>query len=398
MIAGRPVLLGVSGGIASYKACFLVRQLRESGAVVDVVMTASATEFIRPLTFEALSGRPVIASLWQPGRALDHIHLGRDAELIVLAPATANLLAKAALGLADDILTTILVAARVPILAAPAMNDHMYAHPATAANIDTLQQRGWTILGPAVGDLAEGPSDMPGRMVEPDEIAAYAVRILRSPGSAFAGKRVVVTAGATREHIDPVRVITNPSSGRMGFAVAEAAFARGADVTLVSGPTPLPRPVGVATVAVESTKQMLETVEQLLSQADVLIMAAAPSDYSVREVAEQKIAREDGSLSLALDPTPDVLTTTIPKRPKGAIVVGFALEAQNGAERARAKLERKRLDMIVLNSVNDAGAGFEALTNRVTFISKDSAKQLPLLPKRDVAERLLDEVEGMLRG
>jgi len=396
VIAGRAVLLGVSGGIASYKACSIVRQLTDAGAVVDVVMTASATEFVRPVTFEALSGRPVLTSLWQRDEALAHIHLGRECELIVIAPATANLLARAAAGIADDLLTAILLAAEVPVLAAPAMNDNMYAHPATAANIETLRGRGWSFVGPAMGPLAEGPSERPGRMVEPEEIFALVERQLRSAGSHLSGKRVLVTAGPTRESIDPVRVITNPSSGRMGFAVAAAAFARGADVTLVTGPTQLTPPFGVTVAKVETTQQLLEAVHAALARSDVLVMAAAPADYAPEESAQSKLPRTDGPITLRLNPTVDVLANTVDARRSGAIVVGFALETGNDIDRARSKLSDKQLDLIVLNAVGDPATGFEAETNRTMFISSKEVNELPLLPKRDVAERLLDAVEKLL--
>ncbi len=395
MIRGRPVLLGVSGGIAIYKACSIVRRLVEAGAVVDVVMTASATEFVRPVTFEALCGRPVLTSLWERGRALAHVELGRKSDLIVLAPATANLLAHAAQGIADDLLTSLLLAAEVPILAAPAMNDNMYAHPATQTNIATLRQRGWTILGPASGDLAEGPSDRPGRMVEPEEVVAYVERALRSASSVLSGKRVVVTAGATREKIDPVRVITNPSSGKMGYAVAAAAFARGADVLLISGPTELPVPIGVEVVRVHSTGDLLEATERAVAKADVLVMAAAPADYRPEAPAAAKLPRGRGPIQLVLQPTEDVLASTRHRRRKGMVAVGFALESGEGTDRAREKLERKALDLIVLNRTGVPGSGFESETNQVTLITADSADELPLLTKREVAERLLDAVESI---
>jgi len=250
--AGRHVLLGVSGGIACYKSCTLARRLTEGGATVDVVLTASAAEFVRPVTFEALTGRPVLTSLWQPDRALAHIALARQPDLAIVAPATAHLLARAALGLADDVLTALLLARTGPVLAAPAMNDAMYAHAATRTNVKTLAARGWHFIGPETGPLAEGPSERPGRMSEPEALLAAAARLLeqRAP---WLGKQVVVTAGPTREHLDPVRVVTNPSSGRMGYAIAEAAHTRGAEVVLVSGPSDLPLPFGVTTHRVETT-------------------------------------------------------------------------------------------------------------------------------------------------
>ncbi len=396
MIKGRPVLLGVSGGIAIYKACSVVRRLTEAGATVDVVMTKSAAEFVRPVTFEALSGRRVLTSLWQRDQALSHIELGRVSDLIALAPATANLLARAAHGIADDLLTAILLAAEVPILAAPAMNDNMFAHPATQANIARLKERGWAFVGPAMGDLAEGPSTRPGRMVEPDEIVSHIERLLNSGTSRLNGKRVVVTAGATRERIDPVRVVTNPSSGKMGYAVAAAAFSRGADVTLICGATELAQPVGVEVIKVESTEDMLHATGAAVANADVLIMAAAPSDYRPRESATEKLPRADGAIQLWLDPTPDVLIETRDRRRNGMIAVGFALESGEGIDRAREKLARKGLDLIVLNRVGVEGAGFESDTNQVSFISDRAVATLNTLPKRAVAERLLDEVEQLL--
>jgi phosphopantothenoylcysteine decarboxylase / phosphopantothenate---cysteine ligase len=394
-LAGRHVVLGVSGGIACYKSCAIARLLTEGGAQVDVVMTAAAAKFIRPLTFEALTGRPVTVSLWDPSRALSHIHLARDAHLVIVAPATANVLARAAMGMADDVLTALLLAREGPVLAAPAMNDRMYAHPATQANLKTLQKRGWALVGPDTGALAEGPSDQPGRMSEPEAIAAAAARLLgtRPPWN---GKRVVVTAGPTREHLDPVRVVTNPSSGRMGYAVAEAAFARGADVVLVAGPSALAAPVGVPVVRVETTAELLKTLTGLIKKTDLLVMAAAPADYAPTAPSKGKMPRGGGKVTVTLEPTPDVLRAL--KRPSGLVVVGFALEAGDGVDRAKAKLQEKRLDYIVLNDALEPGAGFEVVTNRVTLLSRSGARHdLPLLSKREVAEHILDAVEEALR-
>ncbi len=264
--AGRHVVLGVSGGIACYKSCTLARRLTEAGATVDTVLTASAAEFVRPVTFEALTGRPVLTSLWERDRALAHIGLAREPDLVIVAPATANVLARAAMGLADDVLTALLLARTGPVLAAPAMNDAMYAHPATRTNLKMLAGRGWQFVGPETGPLAEGPSDRPGRMSEPEAILAAAERLLlqRAP---WQGKSVVVTAGPTREHLDPVRVVTNPSSGRMGYALAQAAYARGADVVLVSGPSDLPLPFGVTAHRVETTAEMQRATQALVTRA-----------------------------------------------------------------------------------------------------------------------------------
>jgi phosphopantothenoylcysteine decarboxylase/phosphopantothenate--cysteine ligase len=393
--AGRHVLLGVSGGIASYKACTLARRLVDSGAVVDVALTASAAEFVRPVTFEALTGRPVLGSLWEPGRALAHISLARQPDLVVLAPATAHLLARAAHGLADDLLTAILLARSGPVLAAPSMNDAMFAHPATQANLATLRERGWAFVGPVVGPLAEGPSDRPGRMSEPEEIFAEVERVLRAGTSALRGRHVLVTAGPTREALDAIRVITNRSSGRMGFALARAAYQRGADVTLIAGPTTLPMPYGPAIERVDSTADLEATVARRLPTADVLIMAAAPADFRPSAAATGKRAREEGTLVLTLEPTPDVLANTRDRRKRGAIMVGFAYESEDGVARARAKLSRKELDLVVLNMV-EPGAGAEVATNRVTLVTAETAERGPLESKDDAAERILDAVEGLL--
>jgi len=397
----RHVVLGVSGGIACYKSCTLARRLTEAGATVDVVLTAAATEFVQPLTFEALIGRPVLTSLWERGRALAHIDLAKDPDLVIVAPATANVLARAAMGMADDLLTALLLArADRLVLAAPAMNDAMYANPATTANIKTLSARGWHFVGPEIGALAEGPSERPGRMSEPETILAEAERLLGkaqqgNPKSKWSGKRVVVTAGPTREHLDPVRVITNPSSGRMGYALAEAASSRGANVVLVTGPTELAPPSGLATQHVETTEEMKRAVQALVKDADALIMSAAPADYRPKQLADKKRPRENGPLTVELEATPDILASL--ERPKRMVVVGFALETGDGLAKARSKMQNKALDFVILNDALEPGAGFEVTTNRVTILGRNGKQvDLPLLPKRDVAERILDVVEEAL--
>jgi phosphopantothenoylcysteine decarboxylase/phosphopantothenate--cysteine ligase len=394
-LAGRHVVLGVSGGIACYKSCTLARRLTEAGAAVDVVLTAAAAEFVRPVTFEALTGRPVVTSLWERDRALAHLELARAPELVIVAPATANVLARAAAGLADDVLTALLVARAGPVLAAPAMNDAMYAHPATRANLKTLARRGWHFVGPDTGPLAEGPAERPGRMSEPETILVAAERLL-SQTPRWAGKRVLVTAGPTREHLDPVRVITNPSSGRMGYALAAAAYARGAEVVLVTGPTTLPLPVGVTAHRVETTEEMRRAVQALVRRAHVLLMAAAPADYRPAAPATAKRPRSGGRLTVELLPTPDILESL--RRPRGLVVVGFALETGgDGVAKARQKLQDKALDVVVLNDALEPGAGFDVATNRVTILRADGEPvALPLLPKREVAEKILDAVEQVL--
>jgi phosphopantothenoylcysteine decarboxylase/phosphopantothenate--cysteine ligase len=394
--AGRHVVLGVSGGIACYKSCFLARRLVEAGAVVDVVLTQSAAEFVRPVTFEALSGRPALSSLWDRGGALAHIELGRAPDLILVAPATANLLARVALGLADDLLTSLLLARRAPVLLAPAMNDEMYANPATQRNIAILRERGFALVGPEIGALAEGPSERPGRMSEPETIIAHAARLLRGK-TPLQGRRVVVTAGPTRESIDPVRVVTNRSSGKMGYRVAEAAWERGAEVVLISGPVALPSPVGVTVRRVETTKELEDAVRADLSEADVLVMAAAPADYRPAHPSASKQPRMQGALAVPMEPTDDILSTTEERRKPGSVIVGFALETGDALDKARAKLERKHLDLIVVNDALEPGAGFEHDTNRVALLDREgNVRILPLQSKREVAEAILDAVEARL--
>jgi phosphopantothenoylcysteine decarboxylase / phosphopantothenate---cysteine ligase len=393
---GRRVVLGVSGGIACYKSCLLARRLTEAGARVDVILTQGAAEFVRPLTFEALTGRPVLGSLWEPGGALSHVRLGQDADLILVAPATAHLIARMAQGLADDLLTTLLLAATAPVLIAPAMNDEMYAHPQTRANLERLRARGVAVVGPEVGALAEGPSERPGRMSEPETILAHAARVVWGHGP-LAGRRVVVTAGPTRESIDPVRVVTNRSSGKMGYRVAEAAWERGADVVLISGPVALDPPVGVQLRRVETTKELEDAVRAELPDTDVLVMAAAPADFRPSDPSDSKRARTDGALAIPMEPTDDILSATRALRRRGSVTVGFALETGDALAKGRAKLERKDLDLIVINDALEPGAGFEVDTNRVALLGREGPAQiLPLQSKREVADAILDAVERSL--
>jgi phosphopantothenoylcysteine decarboxylase/phosphopantothenate--cysteine ligase len=334
--------------------------------------------------------------VWEPGRALAHVRLAEEADLVLVAPATAHLVARMAQGLADDVLTTLLLARRGPLLLAPAMNDEMYAHPQTRANLERLQGRGVVMVGPEVGPLAEGPSERPGRMSEPETILAHAARLLRG-GGPLAGKRVVVTAGPTRESIDPVRVVTNRSSGKMGYRLAEAAWERGAEVVLVSGPVALASPIGVVLRRVESTSQLEAAVRSELPTADVLVMAAAPADFRPSHPSERKQSRMDGALAIPMEPTEDILTATRELRKAGSIVVGFALETGDGLAKGRMKLERKDLDFIVVNDALEPGAGFEHDTNRVAIIGRDGTPRiLPLQSKREVAEAILDAVERSL--
>jgi phosphopantothenoylcysteine decarboxylase/phosphopantothenate--cysteine ligase len=393
---GRRVVLGVSGGIACYKSCHLARRLTEAGARVDVVLTRSAAEFVGPLTFESLTGRPVLTSLWEPGRALAHVRLPQDAELIIVAPATAHLIARMAQGLGDDVLTTLLLARTAPVLVAPAMNDEMYARPETQANLERLRARGVVFVGPEIGALAEGPSERPGRMSEPEAILAHAARLVRGGGK-LAGRRIVVTAGPTRESIDPVRVVTNRSSGKMGYRIAEAAWERGAEVVLISGPVALEPPHGALVRRVESTSDLEAAVRSELPAADVLVMAAAPADFRPSDPSASKRSRVDGALAVPMEPTEDILSGTRELRKPSSVMVGFALETGDAVAKGMAKLERKDLDFIVVNDALEPGAGFEHDTNRVAIVGRDGTPQiLPLQSKRSVADAILDAVERSL--
>lgn len=394
---GRRILLGVTGGIASYKSAWLARLLTQAGAQVDVVLTRSAREFIGSVTFEALTGRPVHTVLIGDGHALDHIRLAREAECIVIAPATADFLARAAHGHADELLSATLLAASCPVLIAPAMNDRMWANAQVQENCAALRRQGRVILEPGVGPLAspdEGSGQ--GRMQEPETILHHAGRLLERRG-ALAGRRIVVTAGPTREALDPVRYLSNHSTGKMGVALAEAAWRRGAEVTLVHGPLSVGTPDGICSKPVETTLDMAEAVASEVADADVLIMAAAPADFRPVQAATSKIKKTGAAQTIALEETPDILRSTQARRKPGMFAVGFALETDNLLEQAQAKLAAKGLQMIVANSAREAGAGFGYDTNRVTIIAADGpAEALPLMSKREVADAILDRIEARL--
>lgn len=391
------ILLGVTGGIAAYKAAMLARLLAQHGAEVDVVLTRSATEFVGAVTFEALTGRPVHTSLVAAGHALDHIRLARAASLVIVAPATADFLARAVHGHADDLLGACLLATSAPVLLAPAMNDRMWAHPAVKRNSALARELGYHVLDPDDGPLAVGEGSGPGRMPEPESIVEHAARLL-TPRGALAGRRVVVTAGPTREAIDPVRFISNRSSGRMGVELAAAAWRRGAAVTLVAGPLEVAVPTGVTAVRVETTAEMRDAVSAALPECDALLMAAAPADFAVAMPATVKQKKGSGFAPLALTPTDDILRITRDARRPGAIMVGFALETGDATGEAERKLGEKGLDLVVANDATEEGAGFAVSTNRVTLVSRVGQEHLPLLSKRDVAEEILDRVEAMLHG
>jgi phosphopantothenoylcysteine decarboxylase/phosphopantothenate--cysteine ligase len=396
--AHRRIVLGVTGGIASYKAAWLARLLAKAGADVDVVMTAAAQEFVTAVTFEALTGRPVHTALIAAGHALDHIALARSAHAIVVAPATADFMARAAHGHANDLLSACLLAADAPVLLVPAMNDRMWAHRQTIRNAAHLRELGYHVLEPESGALAAGEGSGPGRMPEPETIFAHVGRLLDADGL-LRGRRVVVTAGGTREPIDPVRFVSNRSSGKMGVAIASAAWRRGADVTLIAGPLAVAPPVGPAIISVETTDAMREAVAAHLPGADVLVMAAAPADFRPATVAAQKIKKDSLLSEIAVVPTDDVLLATRDLRPAHAIVVGFALETERALTGGRDKLRRKALDLVVVNDATEPGAGFGTDTNRVTFlVGENQPEELPLLDKTEVADAILDRVEGLMRG
>jgi phosphopantothenoylcysteine decarboxylase / phosphopantothenate---cysteine ligase len=390
--AGRRVLLGVTGGIAAYKVVQLARDLTRLGAEVDVVLSRSARAFVGDLSFEGVTGRPVRSEVLEPGRALDHIRLGREADVVCVAPATADLMSRAAHGRADDLLAAVLLVTRAPVLIAPAMNDAMWSHPATQQNAARLRDMGYTLVGPAEGPLAYGEGSGPGRMEEPPVLIEHIGRALIGE-TRYSGRRVLVTAGPTREAVDPVRFLSNRSSGRMGFALAAAAWRRGAEVDLVSGPTLLPPPPGPRLHRVETGEAMKSAVRRLLADTELLIMAAAPSDFRPAEVATEKIKKESAPDAIRLEAAPDILRETVGDRARGCVAVGFALETGDGMASARGKLESKALDLVVLNHIG-AASGFDSDTNEVTLLDRGGeAESLPVLTKDEVAERILDRLE-----
>jgi phosphopantothenoylcysteine decarboxylase/phosphopantothenate--cysteine ligase len=396
MLKGKTVLAGTCGGIALYKVPLLLGRLRDLGADVHVVMTEAATRFVSPLTFQTVTGNPVHTDLFAPPRLwnVEHIALAERAGLVVVAPATANILGKAAAGIADDFLSTVLLAARGRVLYVPAMDAAMYAHPAVRRNIALLREFGAEVMEPDKGRLASGLVG-PGRYPETERILAACLRLL-GPGD-LAGRKVVVSAGPTREHLDPVRFLSNPSTGRMGFALAAEARRRSADVVLVSGPTELPPPPEVRVVEVTTAAQMREAVLGEAAGADVVIMAAAVVDWRPRERASRKVKKTEGDMELRLVRTPDILSEL--GRDKGRrVLVGFAAETGDLVENALAKLKAKNLDLIAANLVGtEEDSGFASATNRVTLLGRDgSVEELPLMTKDEVARAVLDRVVGLL--
>jgi phosphopantothenoylcysteine decarboxylase/phosphopantothenate--cysteine ligase len=400
------VTVGVSGGVAAYKAAELVRALQAKALDVHVVMTESATRFVQPLTFAALTGHKVITGLWgtehaEPNidSAIEHIAVAQSTDILVVAPATADLLARFAHGLANDFLTTLYLATPAPVIVAPAMNTEMWAHPATQANLRILTERNVRIVQPGVGELACGMVG-PGRLAETDAIVQAVLdeldRKLSPPKRDLAGESVLVTAGGTREAIDPVRYLGNRSSGKMGYALAETAAARGARVILISGVSPLAPPAGVEFVQVTSSEEMRAAVLSRLAESTIVIKAAAVSDYRPKAVAAQKIKRRE-AIQLELEPTADILAEVAATRPAGTLVIGFAAETEDHLRHAREKLLRKGADALVLNDVGRPGTGFDSDRNAATFLTRDTAIELPEMSKRDLADRILDEVRALRR-
>jgi phosphopantothenoylcysteine decarboxylase/phosphopantothenate--cysteine ligase len=400
------VTVGVSGGVAAYKAAELVRALQAKALDVHVVMTEAATRFVQPLTFASLTGHKVITGLWgtedsEPNvdSAIEHIAEAQSTDILVVAPATADLLARFAYGLANDFLTTMYLATPAPVVVAPAMNSEMWAHPATQANLRILADRNVRIVPPGVGDLACGMVG-PGRLAETETIVQAVLeqldRRVSAPRRDLAGETVLVTAGGTREAIDPVRYLGNRSSGKMGYAVAEAAVARGARVILVSAITPLVPPPGVEFVQVTSSEEMREAVLDRLPEASIVIKAAAVSDYRPKSTATQKIKRRE-AIQLELEPTADILAEVAATRHPGTLVVGFAAETEDHLQHGRDKLLRKGADALVLNDVARPGLGFDSDRNAATFLTRHTAIELPEMSKRDLADRILDEVRALRR-
>ncbi|MFL6438083.1 MAG: bifunctional phosphopantothenoylcysteine decarboxylase/phosphopantothenate--cysteine ligase CoaBC [Terriglobales bacterium] len=390
------IALGVCGGIAAYKACELVRLLQDQGIRVQVVMTAAAQEFVRPLTFAALSGEKVVTGLWQSGgaqpnldSAIEHISVAQSIDALVVAPCTADTLAKFAHGQADDFLSTLYLATPAPVVIAPAMNVEMWQHPATQENLQTLRLRGVRIVEPDSGYLACGMVGA-GRLAEPEAIASAALAVLGVIRD-FAGETVLITAGPTREPVDPVRFLGNRSSGKMGYALAEAALRRGAKVSVVSGPVAIEPPVGAELVSVETAEEMRNAVRARAPVATIIIAAAAVSDFRPRSVPQQKIKR-NGPMTLDLEATPDILAELATHRRAEQLLVGFAAETQNAVENGRLKLRKKGLDAIVVNDVSKAGIGFDSDRNEVTILTADDEVSVPKSSKSKIAHRILDVV------
>ncbi|WP_420644607.1 bifunctional phosphopantothenoylcysteine decarboxylase/phosphopantothenate--cysteine ligase CoaBC [Candidatus Leptofilum sp.] len=402
LLTGKRILLGVTGSIAGYKAVDLASKLTQAGAEVDVILTEGAQQFVTPLTFRSVTGRPSFTDMWSLDDHVQHVGLGENADLFVIAPATAHTMAKLAAGLADNLLTVTAMAARCPILIAPAMDGGMYEHPATQANVTMLRERGVQFAGPASGRMASGLAGL-GRMVEPAELLSF-IRQAVAQGGPLSGRKVVVSTGPTREPLDPVRFISNRSTGKQGLAVAQAALDAGADVTVVYGPIVEPIPFGATAVPVQTTEQMGDAVLEASKDADVLFMVAAVADFRPNTKSDQKIKKTDEQWgrAIGLEVTLDILTAVKAERDKSGyprIVLGFAAETQNAFEYGRDKLLRKGLNFIAVNDVTDQGAGFEVDTNKVLLLSSAGVvEEMPMQSKTAVAERLVHHVARSLNG
>ncbi|CAG1015708.1 phosphopantothenoylcysteine decarboxylase / phosphopantothenate---cysteine ligase [Anaerolineales bacterium] len=396
ILSNKHILLGVTGSIAVYKAADLASKLAQAGALVDVIFTEAGEKFVTPLTFQSVTGRRAYtdSDLWGNEAHVLHVSFGKTADLLLIAPCTADTMAKLANGIADNLLTVTALAAQCPLVIAPAMDGGMFAHPATQKNLEILKQRGATVVGPAEGHLASGLVG-PGRMSEPAEILGC-VRMVLGKNGKLAGKKVVVTAGGTQEALDPVRVITNHSSGKQGYAVAQAAIDTGADVCLITAPTALTPPVGARVVNVKSAQDMIEAV--LSEPADALIMAAAAADFTPKTVAKDKMKKRDGIPQIELTAAPDILkTVTSQQTSLFKVVVGFAAESQSLLENATEKLKSKKLDMIVANDISSTDAGFAVDTNRVTLLfANGTSETLPLMSKTEVAEKIIEHTSRLL--
>ena len=396
MLTGKTVLLGVTGGIAAYKAAYLASALHKLHAHVEVVMTEHATKFVAPLTFEQLTGNRCMVDTFDRNfsHQVEHIALADRTDLVLIAPATANVCAKLAHGLADDMLTTTVLACTCPKVIAPAMNTNMYQNPVTQDNLDTLRRYGWEVISPASGHLACGTTG-PGRMPEPEVLLQHVLRVLALPHD-LEGKRVLVTAGPTQEAIDPVRYLTNHSTGKMGYALARVAMLRGAQVTLVSGPTALEPPPFVEVVPVVSAQDMFEAVTGRQAWADLIFKAAAVADYTPADYHDDKVKKKDGDLSIPLRRTRDILQYLGDHRRPGQVICGFSMETRDLLANSAAKLEKKHVDMICANNLKVAGAGFGTDTNVITLITRSGVEELPLLSKEEAAGRILDRALALL--
>lgn len=396
MLKGKTVLLGITGGIAAYKAAYLTSALVKLHASVEVVMTRNATEFIAPLTFEQLTGNKVMVDTFDRNfvHQVEHIALADRTDLVMIAPATANVCAKLAHGLADDMLTTTVLACTCPKLIAPAMNTHMYENPVTQDNLDMLRRYGWEVIAPASGRLACGAVGA-GKLPEPQDLLQYILREIAFPHD-LKGKRVLVTAGPTQESLDPVRYLTNHSTGKMGYAIARRAMERGADVTLISGPTQLERVPFVKMVDVVSAQDMFEAVSARAEESDLIFKAAAVADYTPCDYSGDKIKKKEGDLSIPLKRTVDILSWLGEHRRPGQVICGFSMETRDMVANSQAKLEKKRVDMICANNLKVSGAGFGVDTNILTVITRQGAEELPLMGKEDAAGQVIDRAVALL--